>query len=145
MAPVSSQARARQRQSAGHPQVRARPLEVVERRRRSPRRTRRGLVVVAISLMIGSPLAVVGAQAYLTQGQARLAKLQEQLNAQINQHRDLELRVAQLEQPGNVLAQAQKQGLVSPSNVVDLPQVDQSPGQGTAPASSSAVSTSGGR
>lgn len=137
MAQTATQARARRRESAGHPQARARALEVAGRRHRNPRRVRRGAVIVAVSLMVGSPLAVVGVQAYLTQGQVRLARLQQQLNAQIGQHRDLELRVAQLEQPAYVLAQAQKQGLVSPSDVVDLPQVAQSPSQGAAPAESS--------
>lgn len=145
MASPVSPAKARQRPSAGQPEARARALEVMERRPRSPRGARRGAIVVAVALMVGSPLAVVGAQAYLTQGQARLARLQEQLEAQTSQHRDLELRVAQLEQPANVLSEAQKQGLVSPSNVVDLPQVDQSSAQGAAPADPSAGVTSGGR
>jgi hypothetical protein len=60
----------------------------------------------------------------LTQGQVRLTRLQEQLSTQLGQHRDLELRVAQLEQPANVLSEAQKQGLVAPKEVTDLSQVE---------------------
>jgi hypothetical protein len=60
----------------------------------------------------------------LTQGQVRLTRLQEQLSTQLGQHRDLELRVAQLEQPANVLSEAQKQGLVAPKDVTDLSQVE---------------------
>jgi hypothetical protein len=60
----------------------------------------------------------------LTQGQVRLTRLQEQLNTQLGQHRDLETRVAQLEQPANVLSEAQKQGLVAPKEVTDLSQVE---------------------
>lgn len=145
MATVASQAGTRRRESPRNPQTRPHALEVLEKRRRGPRRAGRGAVIVAVALMVGSPLAVVGAQAYLIQGQARLARLQEQLDAQIGQHRDLELRVAQLEQPANVLSEAQKQGLVSPSNVVDLPQIDQSSDQGAAPAGSSTGATGGGR
>jgi len=102
-------------------------------------------VIVAVALAVGSPLAVAGAQAYLTQGQVRLERLQQQLDAQVNQHRDLELRVAQLEQPATVLSEAEKQGLVSPTSVVDLPQVNQSSGQPPAPSGTSPANSSGGR
>jgi hypothetical protein len=80
---------------------------------------------------------VAAGHAYLTQGQVRLARLQGQLGSQLGQHRDLELQVAQLEQPANVLSQAQKQGLVVPSNVTDLPQVAVSAPSGSNPSGSS--------
>jgi hypothetical protein len=66
---------------------------------------------------------VVAASAYLTQGQVRLTRMQQQLTAQLGRHRDLELRVAQLADPSNVVSQAQRHGLTAPSRVTDLPQV----------------------
>ncbi|MGD0320552.1 MAG: hypothetical protein ABSC00_02930 [Acidimicrobiales bacterium] len=122
MALAAPQVRSR-RQVARDLPSRERRLKVVEGRRRHPHRTGR-FVVLAVALALGSLLAVAGAQAYLTQGQVRLTRLQEQLNTQLGQHRDLELRVAQLEQPANVLSEAQKQGLVAPNGVTDLPQVN---------------------
>jgi hypothetical protein len=97
--------------------------------------------VLAVALAVGSLLAVAGADAYLTQGQVRLTRLQEQLNAQLGQHRNLELGVAQLEQPAGVLSEAQKEGLVVPGDVTDLPQVNAAGTQGTEVASSSSRSS----
>jgi hypothetical protein len=96
------------------------------------------MLVVAVAVAVGSLLAVVGAQAYLTQGQVRLTRLQEQLNTQLGQNGDLEMRLAQLEQPANVLSEAQKQGLVAPSNVTDLSQVNPPASQGSTASSTSA-------
>lgn len=143
MAVTAAQARSLQRQTQSP--ARRSPLTVLEgRRRRRPRRAVRSMVVVAVLLAVGSPLAVVGAQAYLTQGQVRLAHLQKQLNAQLSQHRDLELRVAQLEQPANVLSEAQKQGLVVPGSVTALPQVSSSTPQGTTTSSGTSQGTTAG-
>jgi hypothetical protein len=64
--------------------------------------------------------------------------LQDQLSTQLGQHRDLELRVAQLEQPANVLSEAQKQGLVAPKGVTDLPQVNSPASVGRTTSSTSA-------
>jgi hypothetical protein len=66
---------------------------------------------------------VVAASAYLTQGQVRLTRMQQQLTSELGRHRDLELRVAQLADPSNVVSQAQRDGLTAPSRVTDLPQV----------------------
>jgi hypothetical protein len=71
----------------------------------------------------GSLLATVAAHAYLTQGQIQLARLQQQVAVQISAHRDLELRVSQLEDPAHVVVEAQHQGLSAPSQVGDLAQV----------------------
>ncbi|MHB8329595.1 MAG: hypothetical protein ACYDD6_08240 [Acidimicrobiales bacterium] len=70
---------------------------------------------------MGSLLAVAGAEAYITQGQVRLARLEQQLNTQQADHRDLELQVAQLENPSSIVSQAQQHGLTVPSQVTDLP------------------------
>lgn len=122
----------------GRPSSAGRPLAVVEGRRGRSPRPRRHLVVLALLLSVGSLVAVAGAHAYLTQGQFKLTRLQDQLSAQLGEHRDLELKVAQLEQPSNVLSEAQKQGLVVPSSVTDLPQVATSaPATTTEPATTS--------
>jgi cell division protein FtsL len=142
MALPASQARSRQSTNAQRPPARRRQLGVVERRRRQPARTRNWVVVFAAALAIGSLLAVVGARAYMTEGQVRLAKLQEQLSAQVDQNRNLELRVAQLQQPANVLAEAKKQGLVVPGHVTDVPEVSSSAPQVTASSSASTGSSS---
>ena len=91
--------------------------------RRSTRWVRRPAALGATVLVVGSLLATVAAHAYLTQGQIRLARLQQQVAVQINEHRDLELQVSQLENPAHVVVQAQQQGLGAPSQVGDLPQV----------------------
>jgi cell division protein FtsL len=80
-------------------------------------------LVVSLVLSIGSLLVVAAAQAYLTQGQVRLARLQQQLSTEESRHRDLELQVAQLEDPSHVVSKAQQQGLSVPAQVTDLPLV----------------------
>jgi hypothetical protein len=92
-------------------------------RRRSTRGVRRPAALIAAVLVIGSLLATVAAHAYLTEGQIQLARLQQQVAVQISAHRDLELRVSQLEDPAHVVVQAQHQGLGAPSQVGDLAQV----------------------
>jgi len=90
---------------------------------RSSRRVGRPAAAGACVLVVASLLATVAAHAYLTEGQVRLARLQQQVAVQIDAHRDLELQVSQLENPAHVVAQAQQQGLSAPSQVGDLPQV----------------------
>ena len=138
MALTASQVRSRRSQVAGDLPPRERALKVIEGRRQRPRLTGRLVVVLAVVVALGSLLAVAGAQAYLTQGQVRLTRLQDQLSTQLGQHRDLELRVAQLEQPANVLSEAQKQGLVAPKGVTDLPQVNSPASVGHTTSSTSA-------
>jgi hypothetical protein len=67
---------------------------------------------------------VVAASAYLTQGQVRLTRMQQQLTSELGRYRDLESRVAHLADPSNVVSQAQRHGLTAPSRVTDLPQVN---------------------
>ncbi len=76
------------------------------------------------AVVVGSLLAVAGAHAELTQGQVRLTTVQHQLDSEITHHRDLELRVAQLEDPAHIVQGAQQQGMVPPRQVTDLPPVD---------------------
>lgn len=91
-------------------------------RPRSSRRTRRA-AAVSCGIVLASLLAVVGANASLTQGQVRLTNLQTQLGTASGTYRDLQWRVAQLENPSRVVSQAHADGLTAPDNVTDLPQV----------------------
>ena len=85
---------------------------------------RRGAALLAALLVIGSLLVTVAANAYLTQGQILLARLQQQVAVQSKTHRDLELQVAQLESPSRLVSQAERQGLSAPTEVGDLAQVN---------------------
>jgi len=85
------------------------------------------LVFVAPALVLASLLAVVGAQAVLTEGQVRLTGLQAQEAAAQAKRFDLQLRVAQEEQPSAVVAAARAQGMVVPSSVTDISAVDPGP------------------
>jgi cell division protein FtsL len=75
------------------------------------------------TLVLCSLLLVAGASAYLTQGQVRLTRLQQQLNVEFGRHRNLESRVAQLANPSKVVSKAQGDGLTAPSHVTDLPEL----------------------
>jgi Tfp pilus assembly protein PilX len=123
MALPASELRARPARRVGAPAVRP-ALSAPERRpeRRRPARGKRLVVALFVLLVVGSLLLVVGARAYLTQGQVRLTRLQDELQYQAGEQSDLQLRVAQLENPTNVLSEGQKQGLVEPASVSDIPQ-----------------------
>jgi len=100
------------------------PLRVVgPPTRRRAAWSHRAPAVVAVVLVLGSLLAVAGAQAYMTQEQVRLNQVQARLAAQVGEHHDLELSVAQLSNPAHVVGVAQRQGLTVPRQVTDLPQV----------------------
>jgi len=83
----------------------------------------RRAVVASAVVVVGSLLTVVGANAYLTQGQVRLTRMQQQLVSASGKHRDLELKVATLTNPSNVVSEAERAGLDAPSKVTDLPEV----------------------
>jgi hypothetical protein len=148
---IASPARSRRapaRQPARPPApapARKRSLGLVEapatRSTRSTRGVQRYAALIACTLVVGSLLATVAAHAYLTQGQVRLARLQQQVAVQLNAHRDLELQVAVLEDPSHLVAQAQRQGLNAPSQVGDLPQVSLTSPLPAAPAPAAAATT----
>lgn len=94
------------------------------RRRWSPRR-RAGLVAAVIAG--GSLLSVVAAQADLAENQVHLTHLQQRLDTDLATHRDLELRVAQLQDPSSVIGQAQQHGLGPAGPITDVPQVPVGP------------------
>jgi hypothetical protein len=114
------------------------PLKVAVPPPSSRRQLWRRVVVASVVLALGSLLLVAGAQAYLISGQVRLVRVQQELSTQLARHRNLDLRVAQLEEPSRIVAQAQKQGYTVPAQVNDLPRVSLSP---SVPAASDAKSS----
>jgi len=99
-------------------------------------------VIVVVTLLL-----VVAASAYLTQGQVRLTRLQGQLTSVLGRHHDLELRMATLSNPSDVVAKSERHGLVAPTKVTDLTQVNVSNATtttSTAPTGHSSVETTGG-
>jgi hypothetical protein len=112
------------------PSTRRAPLRVV------PTRTRRGirggrtgagrgrlLIIVSVSMVVAALLVVVVGQAFLANGQVRMAALQQQLTQEQAAHRQAELAVAQLETPSRIVAAAGGQGMVHPPSVDELPYV----------------------
>jgi hypothetical protein len=93
-------------------------------------------VIVLVSLLM-----VVAASAYLTQGQVSLTQMQGQLNAVLDQHHLLEDQVATLSNPSKVVSQSQDHGLVAPTNVTDLNQVNPSELSTTTPTAAHASVT----
>jgi hypothetical protein len=81
------------------------------------------LNVVSVGMVVAALLAVVVAQALLTNGQVRLTTLQHDLALEQSSHRRAELAVAQLETPSRIVGAATN-GLhmVHPS-VTELPYV----------------------
>lgn len=81
------------------------------------------LNVVSVSMVVAALLAVVVAQAFLTNGQVRLSTLQHDLALEQSSHRQAELAVAELETPSRIVGAATN-GLhmVHPS-VTELPYV----------------------
>ena len=109
-------------------------------RPRGSRRTRRAATIAA-SIVLLSLLAVVGANAYLTQGQVRLTNLQSQLGSASGTYRDLELRLGQLENPSQVVSRASSDGLSPPSRVTDLTPVTDPASGATATSPANATPT----
>ena len=104
--------------------------------RRGPRWSLRRTAALCGAIVVVTLLMVVAASAYLTQGQVRLTRIQQELTSALGQHSDLEARVAQLADPSAVISQAQLHGLTAPTKETDLPQV-------TPPNPSTATSTGG--
>jgi hypothetical protein len=92
--------------------------------RRGPRWSLGRTAAVGGAIVLASLLMVVAASAYMTQGQVRLTRMQGQLTTVLGQHRNLEEQMAQLSNPSTVVSQSQSHGLVPPSNVTDLPEVN---------------------
>ncbi len=74
--------------------------------------------------MVAALLAVVAGQAYLANGQVRLAALQHQLTLEQSVHRQAELAAASLETPSRIVSVATGQlQMIRPATVVELPYV----------------------
>jgi cell division protein FtsL len=100
----------------------------------APKRTageKNRAILVGPALVLACLLSVAVAQAILTEGQVRLTKLDAQVASAQTTRADLELQVAQEEQPSEVIAAARNEGMVEPSVISDLPTVG--PGTGSTP------------
>jgi len=143
-APARARAEARPLQTPGAPAPRR---TTPAPSRPTPSAAPRRALVLCFTLVVGSLLSVVAADAYLTQGQVRLTRLQEQLNTDLGRHRDLELEVAQRSSPSKVVGEARHHGLVAPDHVSDLPQASVSDTSATttapAPGATSDQATTG--
>jgi len=128
---ASAQQSTRRHADAAASTPRRSPLRLVATRRRSRPRTKvlagrqaRVLNVLAVSLVVGTLLAVVVAQAILANGQVKLAGLQHQLALEQSLHRQGELAVSQLETPARIVGSASSQlHMVRPAGVTELPYV----------------------
>jgi hypothetical protein len=81
-----------------------------------------GPVLVLLTL-----LSVAAGQTVLTEGQVSLSTLQSQVSAAQTKRLDLELQVAQEEQPSAVIAAATRDGMVVPTEINELPAVVTTP------------------
>jgi len=125
MAVATAPARVRETTVAPNfPDSTPRPRRVVESPGRgAPRWTLGRTAVLCGVIVLVSLLLVVAASAYLTQGEVRLTRMQQQLTSELGQHRNLLARAAHLSDPSAVVSQAERHGLTAPSKVTDLPQV----------------------
>ena len=105
------------------------PLRVVPNRTRrgirraAPPRSGKLLTVFSVSMVVAALLAVVVGQAFLANGQVKLAGLQHELTLEQSAHRQAELAVAQLETPSRIVAAATDELHMVLASVVELPYV----------------------
>lgn len=119
------------------------PLGLVAPRRRRARRPGRRTMLLALAVAVAAPLAVAAAYARITSGQVTLTRLQQQLNQQLLLQSHLEHRVAQLEDPATIVAEAQHQGMVPATSVQEIPEVPLSGGTTGSTSSASSAGTAG--
>jgi hypothetical protein len=81
------------------------------------------LRAVSAALVVGSLLAVVVGHSILAQSQVRLTSAQNQVLSEQAIHRQLLATVAAAENPAQIIAEAKKLNLVTPSSVTQLPAV----------------------
>ena len=115
---------------APRPNQRPRPVEGPVRRHdhlrvvRPDERVRRRLtpkagVVLTVVLFVVL-LAVAGSQSLLVQAQVRLDAVDKQLTAEQQRYQQLRKDLAEMESPERIVAAAQAQGMVTPSDLVYL-------------------------
>ncbi len=126
MAPPSTGAARRAAAPQPRPSVRRPPLRVFqpEPRRRTRRgHIRRAPVWLAVSLIVGSLLAVVVGDTLVAQDQVRLSRLQSAIGSAQAAQKTMQTEVAQLAAPDRVVQQGIALGLTAPAQVVNLPEV----------------------
>ncbi len=99
------------------------PLRVLDRPARPPRsgRDRRMIAAVGGGLLFAAVLAGnVAVHAETTQGQLELERLETTARERQARYQQLRLRVAELEAPQRVVAQAGRMGMVEPDGVTYL-------------------------
>jgi hypothetical protein len=74
-------------------------------------------------MVVSALLAVVVGQAFLANGQVKLAGLQHDLSVEQSAHRQAELAVAKLETPTRIVADATTQLHMVDASVIELPYV----------------------
>ena len=102
------------------------PLRLFEpapRRGAGTRIVQRSTMWLSGLLIVGSLLAVVIGDAFVTQGQVRLSTTQRALATAVATQKTLQVAVAWKAAPPVVVSQAGSQGLVAADQVVDLPEV----------------------
>jgi len=145
MAPPSTGAARRAAAPQPRPSVRRPPLRVFqpEPRRRTRRgHIRRAPVWLAVSLIVGSLLAVVVGDTLVAQDQVRLSRLQSAIGSAQAAQKTMQTEVAQLAAPDRVVQQGIALGLTAPAQVVNLPEVPLNvalPVPDTAPVAASAA------
>lgn len=117
----------------------ARPdhLRVVRPNERPQRRLTPKAGVVLTVVLFGVLLAVAGAQSLLVQAQVRLDAVDKQLATEQERYQALRKDLAEMESPERIVAAAQAQGMVTPSDLVYLQPDDATVAGGEDGASSS--------
>ncbi len=80
-------------------------------------------MAVAVTLVIGSLMSVVVADAVVDQGQVRLSGIDAQITAAQAEHGRLELSIAEQSAPTRVVAVATQLGMAPAGGISELPQV----------------------
>jgi len=102
------------------------PLRLFEpgsRRRTGTTRVRRSSMWLSCILVVGSLSAVVVGDTLMTEGQVALSTTQQQVAGAEATQKSAQVTVAEMAAPPVVVSQAKAQGLVVPTQVIELPQV----------------------
>lgn len=130
-----------------HGAPRRAPLRpVAPRQRRRARRPGRRTMLLALAVAVAGPLLVAGTYARITSGQVTLTRLQQALDQQQQRQSRLEQRVAELEDPATIVAEAKAEGMVPATSVADIPEVplsSGSPGTSSSTGASASAGSSG--
>jgi type II secretory pathway pseudopilin PulG len=98
-------------------------FEPAPRRRSGTRAVRRSAMWASGLLIVGSLLAVVVGDSLVAQGQVRLSDAQQALAVAATTQKALQTDVAWKASPPVVVSQAESEGLVAATQVVNLPEV----------------------